>query len=59
MKNKKNLKYLLSGNSTSGEYRNGLDVLIMGDKEYPIYGYKPIEIRNRIEKLLEIERRIK
>jgi len=50
------LKYLLDGNSTSGEYRNGLDVLIMGDSEYPTYGYRPIEIRKRIEKLLEIEK---
>jgi hypothetical protein len=52
-------KHLLDGDGngtpTQGEYYNGLHALIMGDEEYPAYGYKGVDLRKRIEKLLDIE----
>ena len=47
------------GIETAGEYTNNLFVFIMQDDEYPIYGYKPIDIKDRIEKLLRDEESLK
>jgi len=64
-KKKRTVKQLLdgagdgSGYPTAGEYRNGLDALLMGDNYYPEYGYRPCELRQRIEDLLEIEANMK
>jgi len=44
---------------TAQEYREETFRILMGDKKYPKAGYKPIEIRERIEKLLEREKRTK
>ena len=41
---------------TSDEYDKETLRILMGDVKYPTFGYKPINIRDRIEKLLRIEK---
>jgi len=42
---------------TAEEYENETFRILMGDKKYPKYGYRPIELRKRILTLLEREER--
>jgi len=41
---------------TAEEYEHETKALIMGDTKYPEFGYRPIDIRNRILELLNTER---
>jgi hypothetical protein len=45
--------------ATGGEYRDKTEMMIMGDDRRPFYGYKPIDIKNRVEDLLRKEKRLK
>ena len=42
--------------TTAGKYREETEKLLMRDKKYPKSGYRPIDIRERVERLLEIEK---
>ena len=44
---------------TAGKYKEETERILMSDKKYPRLGYRPIDIRERIEKLLEIEKEYK
>ena len=44
---------------TQGEYMDDIYRIIMGDEEYPKYGYKPIDIMNRVIELLYKEKKLK
>ncbi len=44
---------------TQGEYKKGLDAYLMGDDKYPDRGYKPIYLKERIDDLLDKEKKLK
>ena len=44
---------------TQGEYQKKTETMIMRDEKPPRLGYRPFDIRQRVEKLLEIEERAK
>ena len=43
---------------TIGDYQKETERLLMGDEEYPHWGYKPCDIMQRVEKLLATEKRV-
>ena len=43
---------------TQGEYIKETERIIMGDVKRPAFGYRPCDIRRRVEELLEIEKRM-
>ena len=44
---------------TEEEFRHQTERILMGHDEYPQYGYRPIEIRERVKGLLRCEQRLK
>ena len=44
---------------THGEYMDGIFALIMGDDKCPLFGYRPIDIKERVEELLLKEIQLK
>jgi len=43
---------------TTRELREHLYTLIMGDDEYPTYGYTPYQLREKVKELLRKEQRL-